>query len=82
MKPVDAPSAWSSHSDLDKKESDGRDPPQGVAPHAPLAPDKFYTLVGVDSIKTSVHVYLCLSLCEENGVDRCREIHARRINVL
>ena len=34
MKPVDAPSAWSSLSDLDKKESDGRDPPQGVAPHA------------------------------------------------
>ena len=34
MKRVDAPSAWSSPSDLDKKESDGRDPPQGVAPHA------------------------------------------------
>ena len=33
MKRVDAPSAWSSTSDLDKKESDGRDPPQGVAPH-------------------------------------------------
>ena len=28
------PSAWSSHSDLDEKESDERDPPQGVAPHA------------------------------------------------
>ena len=26
MKPVDAPSAWTSPSDLDKKESDGRDP--------------------------------------------------------
>ena len=25
--PVDAPAAWYSHSDLDKKESDGRDPP-------------------------------------------------------
>ena len=34
MKRVGAPSAWSSPSDLDKKESDGRDPPQGVAPHA------------------------------------------------
>ena len=34
MKRVDAPSAWSSSSDLDKKESDGRDSPQGVAPHA------------------------------------------------
>ena len=34
MKRVGAPSAWFSHSDLDKKESDGRDPPQGVAPHA------------------------------------------------
>ena len=27
-------SAWFSPSDRDKKESDGRDPPQGVAPHA------------------------------------------------
>ena len=34
MKPVDAPSVWSRPSDLDKKESDGRDPPQRVAPHA------------------------------------------------
>ena len=34
MKPMDDPSAWSSHSDLDKKDSDGRDLPQGVAPHA------------------------------------------------
>ena len=34
MRRVGAPSAWSSPSDLDKKESDGRDPPQGVAPHA------------------------------------------------
>ena len=34
MKAVDAPSALSSPSDLDKKESDGRDPPQGVVPHA------------------------------------------------
>ena len=34
MKRVDAPSAWPSPSDLDKKESDGRDPPQEVAPHA------------------------------------------------
>ena len=34
MKPVDTLSAWSSHSDLDKKGSDGRDLPQGVAPHA------------------------------------------------
>ena len=25
---------WSNPSDLDKKESDGRDPPEGVAPHA------------------------------------------------
>ena len=33
MKRVGAPSAWSSPSDLDKKEFDGRDPPQGVAPH-------------------------------------------------
>ena len=33
MKSVDAPSAWNSPSDLDKKEFDGRDPPQGVAPH-------------------------------------------------
>ena len=33
MKSVDAPPAWSSPSDLDYKESDGRDPPQGVAPH-------------------------------------------------
>ena len=31
---VGAPSAWTSPSDLDRKESDGRDPPQGVAPHA------------------------------------------------
>ena len=28
------PSAWSNPSDLDEKESDGRDTPQGVAPHA------------------------------------------------
>ena len=34
MKCVDATSAWSIHSDFDKKESGGRDPPQGVAPHA------------------------------------------------
>ena len=34
MKHLDAPSAWSSPSDLDKKESDGRDLPQRVAPHA------------------------------------------------
>ena len=34
IKPVDAPSAWSCPSDLDKKKSDGREPPQGVAPHA------------------------------------------------
>ena len=33
-KRVDAPSAWCSPSDLDKKESRGRDPPHGVAPHA------------------------------------------------
>ena len=32
--PVDAPSAWSSPSDLGKTESDGRNSPQGVAPHA------------------------------------------------
>ena len=31
MKPVDATSAWSSQSDVGKKESDGLDPPQGVA---------------------------------------------------
>ena len=35
MKHVDATSAWYSHLYLDKKEYDGRDPPQGVAPHAP-----------------------------------------------
>ena len=29
MNPVDAPSAWCSPSDLDKKESDGRDPLDG-----------------------------------------------------
>ena len=34
MKPVDAPSVWSSTTVLDKKESDGWDPPQGVPPHA------------------------------------------------
>ena len=40
MKRVDALSVWSSPSDLEdpmgewKKESGGRDPPQGVAPHA------------------------------------------------
>ena len=34
MKRVGAPSTWTSPSDLDKKESDGRHPPQGVAPHA------------------------------------------------
>ena len=33
MKRVDAPSAWTNPSDLDKKESNGRDPPLGVAPH-------------------------------------------------
>ena len=39
-KPVDAPSAWfnpsawTSPSDLDRKEPDEWDPPQGVAPHA------------------------------------------------
>ena len=32
-KRVDAPSAWSSHLNLDKKISDRRDPPQGVAPN-------------------------------------------------
>ena len=31
MKRVDAPSAWSSHSDIAKKEIDRRDPPEGVA---------------------------------------------------
>ena len=34
MKRVDALSAWSSLSDLDKKESDERDSPQAVAPQA------------------------------------------------
>ena len=34
IKRVGAPSAWTSPSDLDRKESDGRDSPQGVAPHA------------------------------------------------
>ena len=33
MKPVGAPSAWSSPSDIGKKASDGQNPPQGVAPH-------------------------------------------------
>ena len=33
MKRVGASSALSSHSDTDKKESDGRDPPHGVGPH-------------------------------------------------
>ena len=33
-KRVDSPSTWTSPSDLDRKESDGRDPPQGVEPHA------------------------------------------------
>ena len=33
-KRVGAPSAWTSPSDLDKRELDGRDLPQGVAPHA------------------------------------------------
>ena len=28
------PSVWSSPSDLDKRESGGRDSPQGVAPHS------------------------------------------------
>ena len=31
MKPVDALSSWSSHLDLDKKDSNGKDPLQGVA---------------------------------------------------
>ena len=34
MKPVHALSSWSSPSDLDKKESDGWNVPQGVAPLA------------------------------------------------
>ena len=34
MKFVGAPSAWSSHPDIGKKESAGRDPPQRFAPHA------------------------------------------------
>ena len=34
MKPVNAPSVWSSHSDLGKKKSGGRNPPQGFAPNA------------------------------------------------
>ena len=34
LKHVYVPSAWSSPSDLEKKEADGQDPPQGVAPHA------------------------------------------------
>ena len=34
MKPVHALSSWSRPSDLDKKESDGRNVPQGVAPLA------------------------------------------------
>ena len=34
MKLADGPSAWLSHSDLGKKESDGRNPAQSVAPHA------------------------------------------------
>ena len=34
MKPVVALSAWSSPTDIDKKESGGWNPPQGVAPHA------------------------------------------------
>ena len=34
MKPVAVSSAWTRPSDLGKNESDGRDPPQGVAPHA------------------------------------------------
>ena len=34
MKRVGAPTSWTSPTDLDKKESDGRDPPQGVMRHA------------------------------------------------
>ena len=34
MKRVDAPLARTSPSDLYEKESDGRNPPRGVAPHA------------------------------------------------
>ena len=34
MNHVEGPSAWSNPSDLDEEESDGRHPPQGVAPHA------------------------------------------------
>ena len=34
MKRVGAPLAWTSPSDLDKTRSNGRDPPQGVEPHA------------------------------------------------
>ena len=36
MKPVDAPSACSSPSDLDKKESDGRDIPSRESRHMPV----------------------------------------------
>ena len=41
-----------------------------------------YLLVGINYIKTRVHVYVCLSWCEGNEVDQCRDIHTRRINVL
>ena len=44
MKPVDIPSAWSSPTDLGKKESEGRDPPPRVAPLAdPLSSHPRYT---------------------------------------
>ena len=34
MKRVDTPAAWSSHSEPDETQPDGRDAPQEVAPHA------------------------------------------------
>ena len=88
MKRVDAPSAWTSPSDLDKKESDGRDPPQGVAPHAHtgvvgasghgLGHDLIIDLKGENNNETRgkprhCHVFWCLTT--EQAVQYSQDVH-------
>ena len=56
MKPVDAPSAWCSTSDLVKKESDGRDPPL-ESRHMPIEAKLALTNYAGDLLQTSLPEY-------------------------
>ena len=67
---MDASSAWSSHSDLDKKESDGRDLPEGVAPHAHRgvvgAPELITRPVSETPVLSVLYIFFALFIVEVN----------------